>query len=108
MLRFKFVTTQVLVLWDENTTVPHSSLTERVHRLLNSFLAHGELHENRLNLMLGGELKHLTVDVAGSNNGALNADTVQKKRHVGNFEHVVRDSEREDLAVRGHVAPDLR
>lgn len=55
-----------------------------------------------LDLVVGGELQHSLVDVAGSDDGTLDGETLGEKTHVGDLEVTLVDGEGEDGTARGH------
>lgn len=54
------------------------------------------------NLVVSGKLKHTLVNVARSDNGALDGETLSDKRHVRDLEVAVGNSQGEDGGSRCH------
>jgi len=93
----------------EYTTVPHLSIPEGGHCLLNTTLGERELHGDRLNTMQRGESQHAAVNSASSDNRALNSNALGDESHVVDSKVVIGNGHGEDDSVvvenREHELP---
>ena len=92
----------LLLLGKENGTVADLALVEVVHGLLDTLSAHGVVNGNGENLVVGGKVEHTLLDVARSDEGALDGETLGDERHVRDLEVTVGNGKREDDGTRGH------
>jgi hypothetical protein len=89
------------LLADEDTAVAHVTSVQLLDGLVAALLGQGELLNDRLDLVLGGELEHAVLDVPGGNERSLDGETVDEEVHVGDGEVATSNGEGEDGRARG-------
>ena len=92
---------------DKHSAVVDVSGVEFVDGLLETVLGHGELLDDRLDVVQGSELEHLVVDGAVSDDGTLDVDTVGEQWHVWHLELVIGDGQGEDGRSHAEHGDDL-
>ena len=85
----------------------HISLSKLVHGFFDTCLRHGELLNNRCDVVSSRELQHLTVETARRYKATLNSDALEYERHVRDLEVVRRDGKRVDDAASSHERQNL-
>jgi hypothetical protein len=88
------------LLTDEDTAVAHLTGSELLDGLVAALLGEGELLNDGLDLVVGGELEHAVLDVPGGDEGSLDGETVDEEVHVGDGEVAASNAEREDGGAR--------
>ena len=96
-----------LLLRDQHAAVLHLALPERVHGLGDALLRHGELHNDRLDLVLRRELDHVAVDRARGNGASVDVVSTDDERDLGNGEVACVHGEREDLGLGSKDGDEL-
>jgi hypothetical protein len=89
------------LLTEEDTAVAHVTGVELLDGLVAALLGEGELLNDRLDLVLGGELEHAVLDVPGGDERSLDGETVDEEVHVGDGEVATGNGEGEDGRARG-------
>lgn len=89
------------LLTDEDTTVAHVTGVKLLDGLVAALLGEGELLDDGLDLVVGGELEHAVLDVPGGDEGSLDGKTVDEEVHVGDGEVATGNGEREDGRAGG-------
>jgi hypothetical protein len=84
------------LLTDEDTAVAHLTGSELLDGLVAALLGEGELLNDGLDLVVGGELEHAVLDVPGGDEGSLDGETVDEEVHVRDGEVAASNAERED------------
>jgi hypothetical protein len=84
------------LLTDEDTAVAHLTSGELLDGLVAALLGEGELLDDGLDLVVGGELKHAVLDVPGGDEGSLDPEAVDEEAHVRDGEVTLGNAERED------------
>lgn len=84
----RYAKTHHHLLRNKHTTVPHLPLLQLRHTLLNTLDRHGELLNNRLDVVMRRKLKHLHVNRPRRNQATLDAQLLLQNRHVGDSEVV--------------------
>ena len=98
-----FLDNLLLVLSNlKNTTVTDLALVQLIHTLSNTLDGHWELLNDRLDLVESSELKHIPVDLTGSDQRTLDRELVVQERHVRHVHVIVGDGERVDSSTWGH------
>jgi hypothetical protein len=91
-----------LGLGEKDSSVSDVALIKVLHGLFNALLSHLVVLGDGLDLVVGGKLQHSLVDVTGSNNAALDGQTLGEETHVRDREVTVGNGEREDGTAGSH------